>query len=162
MNRVEWDRGTIQSTSNSCGFFATVVCGGTISKAAISLSVTQPVITRQIRALEEEPGVKLFYRNGRGVVLIEAGQLLQHRAEEIIDAVAKVKNAVKASTIRAILQGGAAICALREPGELEAVALWQVHHSQHLPLSPRRCAGENSVLTDKGRAVSLSDAGGRG
>jgi len=77
--------------------FATVVRDGTISKAAISLSVTQPVITRQIRALEEELGVELFYRNGRGVVLTEAGKLLQRHAEEIIDAVAKAKSEVSAA-----------------------------------------------------------------
>lgn len=77
--------------------FATVVRDGTISKAAISLSVTQPVITRQIRALEEELGVELFYRNGRGVILTEAGQLLQRHAEEILDAVAKARSEVSAS-----------------------------------------------------------------
>jgi LysR family nitrogen assimilation transcriptional regulator len=74
--------------------FVAVVESGSLSKAAITLSVTQPMITRHIRSLEDELGVELFYRNGRGVVLTEAGQLLKSYADEILDRVSHAKSEV--------------------------------------------------------------------
>ena len=43
------------------------------------LSVVQPALSRQVRQLESELGQNLFERNGRGVVLTDAGtRLLEH------------------------------------------------------------------------------------
>ena len=67
--------------------FSAVSAAGSLSKAALEMAVTQPLVTRQIRALEEELGVELFYRNGRGVVLTEAGQL--DRASEMLAEIAR-------------------------------------------------------------------------
>ena len=58
------------------GFFLGVVESGSFSKAAVRLSVAQPILSRQIKLLEEELGVELLYRNGRGVVPSEAGKML--------------------------------------------------------------------------------------
>ncbi len=74
--------------------FAAVSEAGNLSKAALTLAVTQPMITRHIRALEDELGVELFYRNGRGVVMTEAGQLLKSHADEILDRVSHAKSDV--------------------------------------------------------------------
>jgi len=52
------------------------------------------MITRHIRGLEEELGVELFYRNGRGVVLTEAGVLLKTYADEILERMRLAQNAV--------------------------------------------------------------------
>jgi DNA-binding transcriptional LysR family regulator len=46
----------------------------------VVLSVAQPVLSRQIRSLEEELGIELLYRNGRGIVVTEAGELIVERA----------------------------------------------------------------------------------
>lgn len=59
---------------------------GSFSKAAVVLSVAQPVLSRQIRALEDELGIELLYRNGRGIVLTDAGRLLCDHARQIINA----------------------------------------------------------------------------
>jgi LysR family nitrogen assimilation transcriptional regulator len=74
--------------------FHAVAAAGSLSRAALVLAVTQPMITRHIRMLEDELGAELFYRNGRGVVLTEAGQLLKIHAEEILDRVSLAKNDV--------------------------------------------------------------------
>jgi LysR family nitrogen assimilation transcriptional regulator len=74
--------------------FISVGAAGSFSKAAIDLNVTQPMITRHIRGLEEELGVELFYRNGRGVVLTEAGILLKAYADEILERMRLAQNAV--------------------------------------------------------------------
>jgi LysR family nitrogen assimilation transcriptional regulator len=65
-------------------YFLAVTELGSFSKAAVVLSVAQPVLSRQIRSLEEELGIELLYRNGRGIVVTEAGQLLVDRARSIL------------------------------------------------------------------------------
>lgn len=65
--------------------FIAVAEFGSFSRAAVALSVGQPVISRQIKALEEGLGVALLYRNGRGIVLTEAGKLLQDYATAILE-----------------------------------------------------------------------------
>lgn len=63
---------------------------GSFSKAAVVLAVTQPVLSRHIRALEEELGIELLYRNGRGIVLTQAGTLLVDRARTIMETATKL------------------------------------------------------------------------
>ncbi|MCT8989074.1 LysR substrate-binding domain-containing protein [Chelativorans sp. SCAU2101] len=76
--------------------FATVAEFGSLSRAAVSLSMTQPALSRQIKALETELGVELFYRNGRGVVLTEAGKLLDGYAKGILEQAARAASEIEA------------------------------------------------------------------
>ncbi len=62
-----------------------------ITKAAESLHMTQPPLSRQLRGLEEELGVKLFERTSRKIILTSEGQLLRKRAEEIVALTEKTK-----------------------------------------------------------------------
>ncbi|HET9088159.1 MAG TPA: LysR substrate-binding domain-containing protein [Acidobacteriaceae bacterium] len=66
-------------------------------RAADELSLTQPAVTQQIKALEDEYGVPLFDRGGGRIVLTAAGRTLLPFAEQIkqisnqaFEAVAKV------------------------------------------------------------------------
>lgn len=76
--------------------FATLAAFGSFTRAAAMLAVTQPVLSRQIKALEAELGVELVYRNGRGVVLTEAGKLLQTHAERVIAGVGQAGSEIAA------------------------------------------------------------------
>jgi len=58
-------------------YFLEIAQCGSFSKAAVRLSVAQPILSRQIKLLESELGVALLYRNGRGIVLSEVGKLLK-------------------------------------------------------------------------------------
>lgn len=60
-------------------YFIYVAELGSFTQAATVLGVGQPALSRQIRRLEVELRQSLFYRNGRGVRLTEAGKrLLAH------------------------------------------------------------------------------------
>ena len=60
-------------------YFRHVAELGSFTRAASFLSVVQPALSRQVRQLEAELGQNLFERNGRGVVLTDAGaRLLEH------------------------------------------------------------------------------------
>lgn len=56
--------------------FVTVAEHGTVSKAAEVLHITQPALSRQIGALEQELGFKLFARAGRRLALTARGEQL--------------------------------------------------------------------------------------
>jgi DNA-binding transcriptional LysR family regulator len=56
--------------------FVTVAEFGSVSKAALRLRIAQPALSRQIWALEQELGFKLFDRVGRGIVLTGEGEQL--------------------------------------------------------------------------------------
>ncbi len=68
-------------------YFLTLADTGSFSKAAVMLGVGQPAVSRYIRTLEDELGIDLLYRNGRGIVLTEAGKILQHHAKAIVEHV---------------------------------------------------------------------------
>jgi LysR family transcriptional regulator, nitrogen assimilation regulatory protein len=60
-------------------YFRHVAELGSFTRAASFLSVVQPALSRQVRQLEVELGQNLFERNGRGVLLTDAGaRLLEH------------------------------------------------------------------------------------
>lgn len=66
-------------------YFLAVAREQNISKAAESLFITQPNLSRQMQNLEKEIGQQLFIRGTKKITLTEAGQLLRKRAEEIIE-----------------------------------------------------------------------------
>lgn len=65
-------------------YFWTIAEEGTISKAAETLHITQPTLSRQLRELENELGTSLFIRGRRKLQLTDAGLFLKTRAEEIL------------------------------------------------------------------------------
>ncbi len=64
--------------------FVSIAETGSFTKSAIQNNVAQSALSRRIRDLETELGTALFYRNGRGVVLTEAGELFLIRARGIL------------------------------------------------------------------------------
>lgn len=60
-----------------------------MTKAAKTLHVTQPTLSRQLKDLEEELGQKLFTRSNYHIHLTPEGELLYKRAMDILDIVDK-------------------------------------------------------------------------
>jgi LysR family nitrogen assimilation transcriptional regulator len=67
------------------------------SRAAAHLFIAQSALSRQISLLEQELGVALLLRTGRGVQLTEAGEVFLARAESIIRQCRQVRQAVAPS-----------------------------------------------------------------
>ncbi|MBP3894173.1 MAG: LysR family transcriptional regulator [Atopobiaceae bacterium] len=65
-------------------YFLAVAREGNVTRAAASLHVTQPTLSRQLADLEQELGRELLVRESRGVALTDDGMLLRKRAEEIV------------------------------------------------------------------------------
>ena len=78
-------------------YFLAVARKESISKAAESLHLSQPTLSRQIRDLEEELGKQLLIRGNRRVTLTDEGRLLQKRAEEIVSLVNKAEKELSLS-----------------------------------------------------------------
>jgi LysR family transcriptional regulator, nitrogen assimilation regulatory protein len=72
-------------------YFRHVAELGSFTRAASFLSVVQPALSRQVRPLETELGQNLFERNGRGVVLTEAGTRLLEHARGILTQVGRAR-----------------------------------------------------------------------
>lgn len=78
-------------------YFLAISREQSISSAAKSLHLSQPTLSRQIKALEEELGKQLFIRTNRKITLTEEGMLFRKRAEEITKLVNKTKEEISLS-----------------------------------------------------------------
>ena len=76
-------------------YFLTVAKEQSFTKAAEQLHITQPTLSRQMAAFEEELGVTLFIRNGKKISLTEEGILLKRRALEILNLEEKTLEELK-------------------------------------------------------------------
>jgi LysR family nitrogen assimilation transcriptional regulator len=65
-------------------YFQAVAEFGSYSRGAEFLRISQPAVSRQIRALEDELGRPLFVRHSHGVSLTDAGRMLLDRGQAIL------------------------------------------------------------------------------
>ena len=75
--------------------FFEVAKQGNISKAAESLYISQPAISKTIVRLEDNLNVKLFKRNSRGVSLTEEGEVLFRHVQEAIHHIEEAESALQ-------------------------------------------------------------------
>jgi DNA-binding transcriptional LysR family regulator len=94
--------------------FVTVAEQGHLTKAATLLHVTQPAVSGQIKALEEQLHLRLFERGPGGVRLTKAGQALLPKAKAAVAAAAEFRNA--ANRLEGHLTGKARVGTILDPG----------------------------------------------
>jgi LysR family nitrogen assimilation transcriptional regulator len=67
------------------------------SRAASTVDIAQPALSRQIRKLEEELGTELFYRDGRGALLTDAGKQYYDKVRAVLRQLDQAQTDVLAS-----------------------------------------------------------------
>lgn len=91
------DKSSIKFDWNHARAFLATVEEGSLSAAARALGMAQPTLGRQVSALEEELGVVLFERVGRGLTLTPSG-------EQLLEFVHKMGNAADELSLKSFGQ----------------------------------------------------------
>lgn len=76
-------------------YFQCVARELSFTKAARILHIAQPPLSRQIKMLEEELGVTVFERLGRGIVLTDAGRYFLDQTEKMTQRLEETINATR-------------------------------------------------------------------
>ena len=102
---------------------------GSLSKAADKLHIAQPALSRQVRLLEGELGVRLFDRHGRGMVITQAGQEVLGHAHRIMGEMDQIRASVLDET--GPLRGHVSIGIPPTVADVLAVPLVSAFQAQH-------------------------------
>jgi len=104
---IEFLSGPMQS-------FLQVAKTGSVTRAASLLGLTQPAVSKQIRALESAAGCALLERAGRGVTLTAAGASLaevgRHAAALFADHVRALEDLQQGQTGKLVIGAGVTTC----------------------------------------------------
>lgn len=93
--------------------FVAIAEAGQLTRAAEALHVSQPALSAQLRALEDELGLILFRRSPDGMQLTEAGRRLRAKAERVLAAAQALRD--EAAALKGKLVGIARIGTLSDP-----------------------------------------------
>ncbi len=107
--------------------FTVLARTGSFTAAAAELHLAQSTVTVQVRSLERELGTRLFDRLPTGTLLTGTGRRLLERAEEVLDAEARLRGAAAAVSGDGTVEGevsvgaGESLCAARLPGVIASL-----------------------------------------
>jgi DNA-binding transcriptional LysR family regulator len=141
--------------------FVKVAEFGSFSKAAATLFLTQPTVSEHIRTLEDELGVRLLDRLGRGAAVTKAGQLLLVHARRMLAISREARQAMDQFLGR--MSGELLIGASTIPGEYVLPALIGRFKEKYPDISITLLIGDSQAVIDwvaEGRA-ELGVAGAR-
>jgi len=111
--------------------FVAIVDKGTLSAACEELHLTQPGVSKHLRALEEHYGVRLLDRTGRKVRLTSAGQVLYRSAKRILYSLDKAEKEL--AELAHLSRGELTLGASTTPGEYvvpKLISAFKVKHPQ--------------------------------
>lgn len=96
----KWHEARVSVDWDKLRLFDAVASAGSFTEAARRLQLSQPALSRQIIALEEALGAKLFHRHARGLALTNEGEQLQATTQRMADQVELAKSGIEASRNR--------------------------------------------------------------
>ncbi len=124
--------------------FLTVSDEGHLTRAAEKLSTSQPAVSAQVRALEEELGVRLFERSSRGMTLTGAGAALQEQARKIVNAARDFK--MTAEGLRGTVTGELVFGLNNRPEILRLMEILRALTTDHPELRYEMVCGSSGVI----------------
>lgn len=77
--------------------FDCVADAGSFTEAARRLHMSQPALSRQIQALEESVGAKLFHRHARGLAMTHEGEQLHAATHDMSERLERTRSAIDVS-----------------------------------------------------------------
>lgn len=89
--QLDWDK---------LRLFHTVAESGSFTEGARRLGMSQPALSRQVSALEQAIGAKLFHRHARGLAMTHEGEQLFAATTEMMDRVESTRQAIELSRNR--------------------------------------------------------------
>jgi len=119
---------------------------GSLSKAADRLHIAQPALSRQVRMLEAELGVRLFNRHGRGMVLTENGQEVLRHARRVFAELDEIR--MTSSNPDAPLRGHVSIGMPPTVSDILAVPLVAAFGERHPDATLRVVSAYSGFLLD--------------
>ena len=126
--------------------FAKVAELGSFSRAAEALFLTQPTVSEHVRALEDELGVQLLDRLGRGATPTRAGQLLLGYAQRMLALAREAQQALDQFQGRMsgeLVVGGSTI-----PGEYVLPALIGQFKAKYPEISVSLLIGDSRQVSE--------------
>ena len=121
--------------------FARVVEEGSFSAAARQLDQTPSAISRHIARLEDQLGVRLLTRSGRGITTTEEGRRFYERCQIVAAEVSEAKNLINGLSNHPV-------------GKLKVVCTTAFAKSQVMPILPQFMAQQPDVTL----SFSMTDA----
>jgi DNA-binding transcriptional LysR family regulator len=96
---------------------------GSIAEAARAMNVSQPAMSKRLRALEHVAGAELFERSSRGVTLTQAGVQLYSAARRLLRSADSVQALIKTPPVMPVrIASSPTIAELRLPQVLSELA----------------------------------------
>jgi DNA-binding transcriptional LysR family regulator len=126
--------------------FAKVAEFGSFSRAAESLDLTQPTVSEHIRALEDELGVRLLDRLGRGAAVTPAGQLLLSHAERMLALAREARQAI--DRFQGRMSGNLLVGASSIPGEYVLPALMGRFRDKYPDITVTLLIGDSQAVIE--------------
>lgn len=111
-------------------YFLRVANTGSFTRAAAELGIAQPALSRQLKRLEDELGVALLHRHGRGVSTTQVGESLVQNANIILAQVDVALKDIIAS--KDVLTGNAIVGMPPSVGRVLSLPLAQ-HFRENFP-----------------------------
>ena len=131
-------------------------------QAAEALHTSQPALSQHVRELEAELGVRLFDRLSRGVVMTEAGGLLEERAQRVFATLTDVREVL--GELQGLQRGSLLVGASTTPGIYVLPAVIGEFRRRYPRIELRLRIGNSRVIEEAIRAheVDLGVVGGHG
>ena len=133
--------------------YVTVARIGHLTRAAEVLHVTQPAVSGQIKALEEELGIALFDRKPGRIVLTRAGERLLPEAEKVLETAGSL--IAQARALQGELSGSLVIGTVGDPDSLRLGSLLNGLVSALPLMEIKTRAGDAEVLREAVATSSL-------
>jgi len=139
-------------------YFVEVVRCNSFTRAAEALHVTQPTISKMVRALEEELGGPLLLREGRGVQLTDAGQVVHARGLQVLEQSRQLLQEV--AEVDGIARGSLSVGIMPTAGHYMAPVIarfQQLHPGVELHVQEQGARAQRQLLLD-GKEAAFAKA----